>query len=246
MYQLSYYGIANFRIQFGDGRNILIDPYFGLSGKTWEDMPKIDYLVVSHGAGDHLGNSLDILKRDKPTFIAGNGVLEYAKLKGAVTDNGFVMVYGAPRQFDDIHFKTVFASHLSMISLGNGVFISDPPNGYIITLPDGLKVYHPGDTALFGDMKIIGELYKPDIMLLPVGMLPGAVTEMGPEEAAIAAEWIRPKVVVPIHYDIVNQKDYPDILREHLAVRAPYIKVRKMEVDETMPISKEMIEKGLL
>jgi L-ascorbate metabolism protein UlaG (beta-lactamase superfamily) len=244
MYQLTYYGIANFRIQFEDGRNIQIDPYFGLSKKTWEDMPKIDYLAVSHGAGDHVGNSLDILKRDRPAFIAGNGVLEYAKLKGAVTDNGYVMVYGAPRQFGDIHFKAVHASHLSMISLGNGVFISDPPLGYIITLPDGLKIYHPGDTALFGDMKIIGELYKPDLMLLPVGMLPGAVTEMGPEEAAIAAEWIRPKVVVPIHYDIVGQKDYPDILKEHLAIRAPYIKMRKMEVDETMPISKELIQKG--
>ncbi len=241
MYKITYFGVSSFLIELDNGKNIMLDPYFGLSEKTWEDLPHIDYLIVSHGAGDHLGDSLDILKRDHSKFIAGNGVLEYAKLKGAVTDNGYVMVPGAPRQFDDVHVKALASVHLSMINLGGGVFISDPPLGYVLTLPDGLKIYDPGDTALFGDMKIIGELYKPDIMLLPVGMLAGNVTEMGPEEAAIAAEWIRPKVVVPIHFDIVGQADYPDILKQQLAVRAPYMKVRKMEVDEVASMSMETL-----
>ena len=238
MYRITYYGMSAFRIELEDGRNILVDPYLNLSSQTWQEMPKIDYIILSHGAGDHVGNAFDIAKRDNSTLVACVGVLKYAQSKGVSPENCYVTASGALRQFGDVGFKALASAHVSFMDLGDGRYATDQPLGYIIYLPDGLKIYHTGDTSLFGDMKMIGEIYQPDVALLPVGMLRGAITEMDPEEAAIAAEWINPGLVIPMHYDVIDQADHPQRLVDGVAKRAPHIKVRPMRIDETIEVSK--------
>lgn len=239
--KLSYYGMAAFRIELENGTGITLDPYLGLSPVKWEDFPVSQYIVVSHGAGDHMGNAFDLQKRDNSRLIAPHCVIAYAKMCGVPAERTRIMVSGAYKEYDNIGFKAVWANHISMIHISDTEKITGQPLGFIVTLPDGLKVYHMGDTSIFGDIKLIGELYQPDIVLLPIGRLAGEVSEMDPHEAALAATWLNPKLIIPMHYDIVNEADAPEILETDMKVRAPHIKIKKMVPGETAIITRDML-----
>ena len=212
MYKLSYYGVAAFRIGLPDGRGILIDPFLDFGPVKAEEMPRVDCIAISHGAADHIGSGFEVAKIQNSVIYAPPAVVEFAMMKGVSEGKLFIMAQGANRKFQDIDIKAVAASHVSFIRMGEGRYMSDCPLGYIFTLPNGKKIYHTGDTAIFSDLKLFGQLYSPDIVLLPIGKFKGAITEMNPEEAALAAMWIGAKKIIPMHYDFETQADFPDRL----------------------------------
>ncbi len=239
--KITYYGVAAFRIELEDGRGITFDPYLELSPVKWEDFPKSEYVVVSHGASDHMGNAFDLVKRDGSRMLSPHCVTSYGKMCGVNPDQIRTMVSGAYKEYDGIGFKAVWANHISMIHVSETEFITGQPLGFIVSLPNGLKVYHMGDTSIFSDIKLIGELYQPDIVLLPIGMLRGEVAEMDAHEAAIAASWLNPKMVIPMHYDLISEAENPEIVERDLKVRASQIKVCKMKPGETIEVTRESL-----
>jgi L-ascorbate metabolism protein UlaG (beta-lactamase superfamily) len=166
-------------------RSILIDPFIPKG-----DLPKNpDIIAVTHGHADHLGETVRLCR---PT-VAINEVAKYLKEKGVPAEG---MNLGGAITVDGVLFRMIPAIHSSWIEEAGLGFSGGGSGGFVIEM-DGKSVYHAGDTALFSDMRLIGELYHPDVALLPIG---GRFT-MAPEEAMIAAQYIGAPLVIPIHYN---------------------------------------------
>ncbi len=182
--RLRWLGHAGFELHI-DGMNVVVDPFIyesNPSGITLDDIGHADIVAATHSHFDHWPDALKVAKRDGAPLICVSDNKKAAVMAGveeviSVNIGGTVRVKGI-----DIHCTN--ALH------------SGSPCGFVFSGNDG-DVYHAGDTGLFGDMSLIGELYKPKIALLPIG---GKYT-MGPYEAAKAAELIRPNVVMPMHYN---------------------------------------------
>ncbi len=190
---------------------VLIDPFITGNDKSpvKPDDIDCDVIAVTHGHGDHLGDAVFISKRKNVPVIAIYELAEYISSKGA---NGMGMNFGGTIDYKGVKITMVPALHSAGITESNFTHCGGLPAGFIIEM-DGKKVYHAGDTGLFGDMKIIGEIYNIDVALLPVG---GLFT-MDPKLATIAAKWLKPKYVIPMHYNTwppIQQE--PEEMREEL------------------------------
>lgn len=170
-----------------DKKIVLIDPYLTgnpLAPVRASEISKADIVCVTHDHHDHLGDAIDICKRTGATFVGIGELSQYAQSEGVKSVVG--MNIGGTVEVKGIKISMVQALHSA---------IRGSPVGFVINL-DGTKIYHAGDTALFSDMKIIGQLYEPKLACLPIG---GHYTA-GPKEAAEAARLINSKVVIPMHY----------------------------------------------
>ena len=184
---ITYLGHSAFEIKISD-KKILIDPFL-------VKMPNYDYsdvtdVFVTHGHGDHLGSAIEISKQTGATITAVFELANYCATKGANV-NGINL--GAWLDFDWGRVIAVPAFHSS--STPEGIY-AGCPCGYIFEI-EGKIIYHAGDTCLNSEMKIIGDIYQPDIAMLPVG---GQYT-MDIENAIIASEWLNVTVVIPMHYN---------------------------------------------
>lgn len=191
MVKVRFLGHAAFLIE--GSRRILIDPF--LTGNpvaaVKPEEVDADLILVTHAHGDHIGDAPEIARRTGAKIVAMYDIANYLveKEKGITTIG---MNYG-PTEIDGVKIVQVPAWHSS----SDGKYGIGNPCGYIVTL-DGVTVYHAGDTFVFGDMKLLSELYGPiDVALLPIG---GHFT-MGVKEAAKAVELLRPRKVVPMHYN---------------------------------------------
>jgi L-ascorbate metabolism protein UlaG (beta-lactamase superfamily) len=156
---------------------------------------KLDVIFLTHGHSDHLGDLLTLAKQHKPQIVAIFETCQWLESKG-FEDQTKPMGKGGTQKVGDFEVTMTHAFHSNSID-DNGVRINaGEPAGLVIRMPGGFTVYHAGDTALFSDMKLIGELYKPDIALLPIG----DHFTMGPREAAYAIRFLGVKHVVPMHY----------------------------------------------
>lgn len=189
--KLVFFGHSCFKIVSEKGKKIIIDPWLTnpLSPKDADQGP-YDYILITHAHGDHLGEALSLSKKGGE-IIAIHEIQQYLLRKGATKAIG--MNIGGTYRSDGISFTMVPALHSSSFPDGS---YGGEPCGFVITLENGLTIYHAGDTGVFSDMKLIGELYTPEIALLPIG----DHYVMGPKEAAKACELIRPKVIIPMHY----------------------------------------------
>jgi L-ascorbate metabolism protein UlaG (beta-lactamase superfamily) len=167
-------------------RKVLVDPFIRDGSVTGVNP---DIVAVTHGHADHLGEAVALKRKT----VAVGEVAHYLRAKGVPAES---MNIGGTLELDGVSFTMTPAVHSSRIEDESGSFDGGAAAGFVITL-DGVSVYHAGDTALFSDMKLIGELYHPDIALLPIG---GRYT-MGPAEAMMAAQFVGAKTVVPIHYN---------------------------------------------
>ncbi len=181
--ELTYYGHSCILLK--GARTVLVDPFFP-EGMT---PPPADIVAVTHGHADHMGAAVDL----KLPTVAINEVAKYLKSKGIPAEG---MNIGGTITVEGVAFHMVQAVHSSWIEEAGIGCNGGGAAGFVIGM-EGKRVYHAGDTALFSDMKLIGELCHPDVALLPIG---GRFT-MGPEEAMIAAQYIGAPLVIPIHYD---------------------------------------------
>lgn len=190
--KLKYFSHSAFQLTTNNGKIILIDPF--LSGNPTSPVKasdvKADYIILTHAHGDHIGDSFEIAKRCNSTFICVNELANYCSSKGFKAHN---MHIGGGYNFEFGRVKFTIAHHGSLTPDGH---YGGEPGGIIITAENKI-VYHTGDTGLFYDMKLIGELNKIDYMLLPIG----DNFTMGITDAVKAVEFVSPKLAIPMHYN---------------------------------------------
>jgi L-ascorbate metabolism protein UlaG (beta-lactamase superfamily) len=190
MAKLTYHGHSVFEIKT-DKHNIIIDPFItgNPNAKIKPDDVKADYIILSHAHGDHFGDTLEIAKKNNATVIAVFELSEYIASKGCKAHG---MGIGGCHNFPFGQVKYTIAHHSSSY---DGQYMGEP-GGVIINVEDKC-IYHAGDTALFLDMKLIGEMNSIDTAILPIG----DNFTMGIDDAVKAAEFLNPKMVVPMHYN---------------------------------------------
>src|SRR4051812_18031001 len=175
------------------GHHLLIDPF--LSGNPAAaikaDDAVADFILISHGHGDHVGDAIAIAKRTGATVIANYEISEWLKKQGVAKVHG--QQHGGGHHFPFGYCKLTLAFHGSMLPDGSN---GGNPCGFLLTLKDGAKIYDAADTGLFGDMKLIGE-EGIDLAILPIG----DNYTMGPDDALRAVKLIQPTKVLPIHYN---------------------------------------------
>jgi L-ascorbate metabolism protein UlaG (beta-lactamase superfamily) len=190
--KLRYFSHSAFQLTTKSGKRILIDPF--LNGNPTSPVKAkdvdADYIIVTHGHGDHLGDSFEIAKRCRSTFICVNELANYCIAKGYQAHN---MHIGGNHNFDFGRVKFTIAHHGSITP--DNQYVGEP-SGVIISA-DGNNVYHTGDTGLFYDMKLIGEITPIDYMLVPIG----DNYTMGINDAVKAVEFVSPKIAIPMHYN---------------------------------------------
>jgi L-ascorbate metabolism protein UlaG (beta-lactamase superfamily) len=182
--QLTWLGHACVLLE--GSKKILIDPF--VEGRSVLDTNP-DLVAVTHGHDDHMRETVALAKKT----IAITEIAKYLKSRGLPVEG---MNIGGTITIDGVSFTMTPAAHSSWIEEAGAGHCGGTAAGFVIGM-DGIRVYHAGDTGLFSDMKLIGDLYHPDVALLPIG---GRYT-MGIAEAMMAAQFIGAKLVIPIHYN---------------------------------------------
>ncbi len=208
---------------------ILIDPFLTGNPKAAVKAEEVDcdIICVTHGHFDHLGDAVAIARRtgaEVACIVEMSLYLEKCEVKAT----GFNL--GGTIKLRDTKISMVPAFHSSSIGAPGLEFSAAMPTGMVID--SGKVVYHAGDTAVFGDMKLVGDLYKPDVALLPIG---GFFT-MDPRQAALATKLIRPKIVVPMHYGTWPQIEQDPEEFERLVKKESKAKVKIMMPGEVMEV----------
>lgn len=211
--KITWLGHSAFLIEGGE--RILVDPFITdnpLAPIKPEDV-ECDVICVTHGHGDHLGDAIPIAKRLGVPVVA---IYELAQYIGSRDADAVGMNFGGTVHREKCSITMVPAIHSSGITEAGFSVSGGLPGGFVISM-DGHTIYHAGDTSLFSDMKLIGELHKPDIAMLPIGDL----YTMNPYTASIAAEWLGAKTIIPMHYNTWPPiKQNPEDLRRMLEGKA--------------------------
>ncbi len=233
-HRFTWHGHACVEITAASGTVIVIDPWFGnpRSTRSADALERCDVLLVTHGHGDHLGEAVEIAQRLEPVWPAIHELSLWVGPQLDDADHLVGMNKGGTVKAADIEVTMVRAEHSAGGPVeGAGPVYLGEPVGFVVGLPGGPRVYHAGDTDLFGDMALIGELHQPDVAFLPIG---GHFT-MGPRAAARAVGLLRVSTVVPIHYGTFEAlAGTPDELRAELvALDLGHVRVLSPEPGDT-------------
>ena len=215
--EVLWLGQAATRITTPGGKVIVIDPWLTTNPKTpeaykkLEALGKVDLILVTHGHGDHFGDVAALARLTGAPVYGPAGLIQSAISLGILTTeqatrfgkSGTVTPIGA-----GIRVTATHAEHSSELAWRNPAtgkdetHVGGEPQGYIIEMENGFRIYHMGDTGLFGDMKLIAEYYHPDLIMIPIG----GHFVMDPRDAAYATRnYLKPKFAIPIHYGTTPQ-----------------------------------------
>ena len=219
MGRIRWLGHSAFEIELAN-KILLIDPWLTgnpLATMNASDIKKADVVCVTHDHGDHLGDAIEICKRTGATFVGIYELGVFAEENGVKDVVGINI--GGTVDVKGVRITMVQAFHSST---------RGAPTGFVIKA-EGKTIYHTGDTGLFGDMRLIGEIYSPDVALIPIG----DYYTMGPREAAEAMKLIKPAVVIPMHYQTLpvlspSAEDFIKFVEE----KAPEVKVVALKPGE--------------
>jgi len=195
--RITWLGHATVLVETPGGTNILIDPFIDQNPKYPKSFvlpSKIQFILLTHGHGDHISDAAPTAIRHGSTVVAIYELAAYIAGKGVANTIG--MNLGGTVQLDDVAVTMVDAKHSAAAQDEKGTHYVGVATGFVLTIAGGPVLYDAGDTAVFGDMQLIRELYRPEVALLPIG---GHYT-MGPTEAALAVRFLAPRVVLPLHF----------------------------------------------
>jgi L-ascorbate metabolism protein UlaG (beta-lactamase superfamily) len=196
--KFTYLGHATILCELPGGETVLIDPWVQNNPacpKELKELPRIDAVLITHAHGDHMGDAVEIAKKHRPkTVVANYEICNWLTQKGV--ENCAGMNLGGTQEVLGTQVTMVRADHSCGISDGDQTLYGGVASGYIVRLPGGFTFYHAGDTALFSDMQLFGELYRPELAFLPIG----DYYTMDPQQAARACRFLGVRKVIPIHW----------------------------------------------
>jgi len=225
---LTWLGHAAFRLDTPEGKRIYIDPFLSnpKCPESEREPERVDVIALTHGHGDHVGETVELAKKFNPEIVA------LVELKGWLGSQGADIGEvpgpnkGGTVESGGVRFTLVNAFHSS--SSDDGDYLGEA-TGLVLRFENGTSIYFAGDTCVFGDMQLIGRIYSPDVVVLPIG---GHFT-MDPREAGVALELLGTKRCIPCHYGTFPLlAGTPDELRE----QAPGVEVIALEPGETTTI----------
>lgn len=188
-------GHSAFRLESPSGNIIYIDPFLSQNPKTpdeFKNPERADYILLTHGHEDHVGDTIDLAEQTGCKVVAQVELCGLLKKRGVPEDQLLEFNKGGTLHFSDFSVTLVHANHSSSFK---GEYAGEA-GGLVISFEDDICFYHLGDTNIFGDLQLYGELYEPHIIAVPIG----DHYTMGPEEAALACEMIAADYAVPVHY----------------------------------------------
>jgi len=227
---LTWLGHASFRFDSPGGKRIYVDPFLDGNPKCPENEQKperVDVIAITHGHGDHLGDTVEIWNEHKPTVVAPVELADWLVMKQGLSEDSVQDPNkGGTVDVEGVKITLTDANHSS--STNDGTYAGEPC-GLVFELENGTKLYFAGDTNVFGDMALIARLYAPDVAILPIG----DHYTMGPKEAALALELLGVERCVPCHYGTFPAlTGTPDQLRE----LAPDVEVIAPKPGETIEV----------
>lgn len=224
---LTWLGHAAFRFDTPSGKRVYVDPFLSGNPKCPEgerQPERVDLIALTHGHGDHVGDTVELWKRHRPTVVAPVELSDWLARQGV--EDGKDPNKGGAVDVDGIRITLTTANHSS--SNDDAEYMGEPC-GLVIEVENATKLYFAGDTNVFGDMELIRRLYAPDVAVLPIG---GHYT-MDPREAALALELLGVTRCVPCHYGTFPLlAGTPDELRQH----APGVEVLAPDPGETIEV----------
>jgi L-ascorbate metabolism protein UlaG (beta-lactamase superfamily) len=196
-FSFTFLGHSTFLFRTSTGTRIIVDPWLEtnpMCPETARRVRELDLMLLTHGHRDHTADAVSLARATGAHAVAPYELSLWLEEKGLKRVSG--MNPGGTLSLLGLTITMVPAVHSSSIEEGGVPRYAGVASGYVIRFEDGLTIYYAGDTGLFGDMRLIGELYRPSMAFLPIG----DVFTMGPEQAAKACEWLGVKDVVPMHY----------------------------------------------
>jgi L-ascorbate metabolism protein UlaG (beta-lactamase superfamily) len=217
--RLQFFGTAAYHLVTASGKSVVIDPYLDRNPASpikAADLPPVDLLLITHNAYDHVGDAAAIIKRDRcPVICAKDVVHSLTTVHGVDPDLMRVTIWGLEMEVAGVVVRPVESHHWSFSVTPGGELLSGPAVGFMIDAGPGCRIYHPGDTAMTYDLRLFGELYRPNVGLMHVALPEDSVPhyecyrsgELSVHEAVTACQWLGLEHIITSHYQYPTHPD---------------------------------------